>query len=146
MNKPKPFHEWLQEQIDRQPDLNVNRLSIAAGVEPSTIHKVLDGYRNAGPELCRGLATALGIPQWKVFMAAGLIDEQPRASELLPLDPDLARNIRILENMNAKQAKLFNDLIQVVLNMKDDPKATSRRQAQTSQQSRSGTDQLSLVK
>jgi hypothetical protein len=141
MDKKKPFEEWLQEQIDRH-GTNVNRLAIAADVEPSTIHKVLDGFRNAGPELCRGLAKALGLPQWKVFFAAGLMDEMPRASDLLPLDQELARSIRILENMNAKQAALFSDLIQVVVNMKDDPKATSRRQAP----SRSATDQLSLVK
>lgn len=55
----------------------VSEFARLTGTYPATISNVLNGNRHPGDDLCRAIAGALNIPQWDVFMRAGLLTEKP---------------------------------------------------------------------
>jgi transcriptional regulator with XRE-family HTH domain len=55
-------------------------LGRASGLSTSFIANLLNDLRQAGPEAARKIARALGMPQYVVFLAAGLLTEAPRLS------------------------------------------------------------------
>lgn len=70
------FHEWLQEQMDER-GWSQSELHRQADIDTGTISNLLNQVRPAGPEICRKLAKAFGLPQPVVFFHAGLITEDP---------------------------------------------------------------------
>lgn len=66
------FSGWLQEELNKR-GWKAADLARAAGFSDATISNVINEIRNAGPDLCRGIAKALGEPEEKVFRLAGLL-------------------------------------------------------------------------
>ena len=75
------FSLWLENQITvrgwRPADL-----AKAAELPAATVARVLNGDRNAGPEVATAIAKALSLSPEFVFRQAGLLPE------IIPADPD----------------------------------------------------------
>ena len=82
------FGDWLSEELKNRR-LTQSELSIRAGVSQGAIAHIIAGRRNAGAEVCEGIARALRLPPEIVFRKAGLLpparDENPTDEELLHL-------------------------------------------------------------
>jgi transcriptional regulator with XRE-family HTH domain len=72
----EPFSDWLEQQLKIQ-GMKVSELARAAGIQPASLSRVLSGTRNAGPDICLGLAQALDVPPEEVFRRAGLLPPKP---------------------------------------------------------------------
>ncbi len=70
------FVEWLEQQMTQRHWQNSD-LARAAGINPSTLARILSRQRNAGPDTCRALARALNMTQEGIFRRAGLLDPLP---------------------------------------------------------------------
>jgi transcriptional regulator with XRE-family HTH domain len=71
------FSLWLQNEMN-QRGWSQSDLARAAETNPGTISNLLNDLRRPGDEICRSIARAFGIPQWEVFMKAGLLTDPPR--------------------------------------------------------------------
>jgi transcriptional regulator with XRE-family HTH domain len=89
------FSEWLRKELDDR-DMEVTELATKMSVPPASIYRILNGERDAGDEICRGIAKALGLPQDTVFYRAGLLTEKPEygddISELATLFDSLSED------------------------------------------------------
>lgn len=74
--KNDSFVEWLLEELERR-GLSREELARRADVSSSTITHIVNGDRNVGAEVARGIARGLGMPQVEVFTRAGLISDAP---------------------------------------------------------------------
>lgn len=88
-----PLSDWIFDELN-QRGWTPAELAKRAGVNTGTLSRVLTGDRNAGPDLCRAIAKALGEPPEKVFRIAGLLPalattEDTALQELM----ELARNM-----------------------------------------------------
>jgi transcriptional regulator with XRE-family HTH domain len=105
------FATWLQVEIKKR-DWSPSDLARQAKKDIATISRVLNGDRQAGDDVCRAIADALGLPQWQVFLRAGLLTEAPRdmtardyrieklTDRLMALpEPDRERLLAIAESM-----------------------------------------------
>lgn len=99
MPKPTPFSRWLKYRMDER-NLKAIKLAELSGVDPTTIGLLLAGARNLGPEAARGIARGLGLPEWEVFLAGGLLSQAPLNAEGRPLDPRIETIWRELEALN----------------------------------------------
>jgi len=68
----KDFSTWLTTEMDRLGWTN-SELARRASVVPSTISMVISKQKKPGPDLCNGVARALGTPPERVFREAGLL-------------------------------------------------------------------------
>jgi len=68
----KDFSTWLTIEMDRL-GWNNSELARRASVVPSTISMVINRQKQPGPDLCNGIARALGVPPERVFREAGLL-------------------------------------------------------------------------
>lgn len=71
------FPDWLRKEIEDR-GMTVTELSVKMKVPPASIYRILNGERDAGDDICRGIARALGLPQDVVFYRAGLLTERPQ--------------------------------------------------------------------
>ena len=74
------FSVWL-EGVLRDQEMSQAELARKAGVTRSAINGILTGRRGPGPDLCKALAVALGIPEEIVFREAGLLTHKPETDE-----------------------------------------------------------------
>lgn len=79
------FIEWLKAEMEKR-DWSQNELARRAGVTSGHMSLVMTGMREPGPELCRGLARALGIPETVVFVEAGLMSSPRNSTEITLLE------------------------------------------------------------
>jgi transcriptional regulator with XRE-family HTH domain len=70
------FSCWLEHQI-RQRSWKPADLARAAGIPNATISRILNGTRQAGPDVCRAIAKALRVSQEEVFRQRGFLDPIP---------------------------------------------------------------------
>ncbi len=87
MNNSSIFADFLIQEIEIR-GWNRANLARAAKVSPTAISDVLNGHRDAGPDLCTAIADALGYPPDYVFRKAGLLpdiedEELPGLDELV---------------------------------------------------------------
>jgi transcriptional regulator with XRE-family HTH domain len=68
------FMSWLTNEL-QQRGWSVRELARRAGVSHGAINNVLNGYSNAGPDLCTAIARAFHMPVETVFRQAGLLPE-----------------------------------------------------------------------
>jgi transcriptional regulator with XRE-family HTH domain len=68
------FNMWLNNELKKRDWLAAD-LARKAKLGKSTITRILNGGRDAGPEVCVAIAEALGEPPEKVFRLAGLLPE-----------------------------------------------------------------------
>lgn len=70
------FVNWLEEEMSRR-DWTPADLARQAGLYKSTLSKILNRERSAGPEVCNALARALGLAPAVIFQRAGIMDKSP---------------------------------------------------------------------
>lgn len=70
------FADWLESEMKKRA-WRPSDLAKAAGLYQSTLGKVLNREREAGPDVCVSLADALKLPPEEVFRKAGLLPELP---------------------------------------------------------------------
>jgi transcriptional regulator with XRE-family HTH domain len=107
----KDFSDWLMDEL-KVRGWDQAELARRSTVTAAQISRIVSGTRNAGPEACKAIAQALGIPPYEVFRRVGLLPsrrEDPLADELahlLPLLPeeDVAILVRIARGMVAERA------------------------------------------
>ncbi len=100
MTMAKDFVTWLTKEMEDR-GWNNSELARRAGLVPSAISQVIAGNRGTGPEFCRSVARALGLPPETVFRRAGLLpglagpEEDVTFGELL----DVVRNLSVEERV-----------------------------------------------
>lgn len=67
------FSEWLEKEMNRR-GIGVRELARMADISPAGISKVINQYRDPGPDLCRAIARALKLPEEEIFIRAGLLE------------------------------------------------------------------------
>jgi transcriptional regulator with XRE-family HTH domain len=70
------FSTWLQSELDSR-GWSQSDLARASQTSPGTISNLITGLRQPGDDLCRAIASAFKMPQWRVFLFAGLLTEPP---------------------------------------------------------------------
>lgn len=76
MKSETHFGQWLERQINER-GWNISELARRGEVSHVAILRVINGDRNAGPDLCRAIAKALEMPEEKVFRLAGHLSALP---------------------------------------------------------------------
>lgn len=74
------FQEWLEEKL-REMGWKPADLARAANIRYATLSRILNGQRNAGPDVCLAVARALKVPPEKVFRRAGLLPPLPASED-----------------------------------------------------------------
>ena len=69
------FGDWLLEELNRR-DWSLAELARRGKIDGGNLSRVVNKYRNPGPEMCRGLAKALGYSEEYVFRKAGLLSPE----------------------------------------------------------------------
>jgi len=69
------FNNWLIAEL-KDRGWSIRELARRAKVSHATINGVLVNKSDPGPDLCNGLARALGTPPERVFRIAGLLPAQ----------------------------------------------------------------------
>lgn len=69
------FSLWLKKQMEDR-GMNQAQLARRSKTTTATISRVLNGTRNAGPEICASIADAFGLSPDVVYRAAGLLPEK----------------------------------------------------------------------
>ena len=107
------FAHWLDEQI-HQRGWTQTQMAHQAGITQAALSRVLNRERRASPEMCQGLARALGLAEYVVLLAAGWVKAQPpdgtpAAAELvslfLTLDGDEQEELLYLTRYKAGRKK-----------------------------------------
>jgi transcriptional regulator with XRE-family HTH domain len=78
ISKSRAFVKWLLDEIEKS-GMTREELARRGGVRASSIAHIVKGDRMVGPDVARGIAKGLGVPQIEVFARAGLIDDVPIA-------------------------------------------------------------------
>lgn len=82
--KTTEFATWLEEEL-RNRGWKPADLAHEARIGASTVSNILNGFRNAGPDVCLAIAKALRIPPEKVFRQAGLLPPLPAPEDSIVL-------------------------------------------------------------
>jgi transcriptional regulator with XRE-family HTH domain len=109
---PVSFEEWLTARLAER-GLKPFHLAKEAGVAASTILNLLSGERRLGTDVARAIAKALDLPQWEVFLAAGLMTETP-ISDGKRLDPLRGRLFHLVDQVAPEDIRLAIQLLEVV--------------------------------
>jgi hypothetical protein len=92
MTGAKEFSVWLQAQLDARGWIQADL--VKKGLNSGLISRVMSGERLPGPDTCQAIAKALGMRDYDVAFAAGIVrdvpgDTSPSAGEMLGLFNDL---------------------------------------------------------
>lgn len=94
------FPRWLQTQLDAR-NLLAADLAKKAGIGKSTVHSILHGKRNVGPEVCTAIAKALNLSADDVFRQAGLLP--PEVAAPFERDESVQEIMGYLREMSATE-------------------------------------------
>ena len=75
MTTDMTFAEWLRLEMESR-HLKPADISRAAGIDPATIHNLINQKRNLGPDIALALADAMEIPAAEIFYRAGLFRQK----------------------------------------------------------------------
>lgn len=81
MTEKTNFGEWVLMEMEAR-GWTMSELARRCSVSQVAISNVINGNRNAGPDLCRALAVALELPEEKIFRLAGLLSRLPTEQDL----------------------------------------------------------------
>jgi DNA-binding Xre family transcriptional regulator len=101
------FISWL-DAILSEKNLNCQKLTQKAGISHTVISKARNGKLPKW-EACNALATALNVSPVEVFIAAGLLPDQPE------FDADFERVAIIYRTLSLEKRRLFIELLQVLI-------------------------------
>ena len=81
------FTIWLNKELT-QKGWSQADLARHSGLSTAAISRIMNGTRNAGPELCQAIARALHLPPEVVYRKAGLLppEEEPNLEEKIILN------------------------------------------------------------
>ena len=100
------FISWLESELNKR-DWTPSDLARKAGLRAASVTRVLDGTRNAGPDVSLAIARALNLPDVMVFRRAGLLSSkseiEPEVEEAMHLFQQLEEDQRefVLRSMRA---------------------------------------------
>lgn len=80
MADTETFGQWLLGEMGERK-MSQSDLARAAGVTRAAISDVINGRRNPGKDLARGIAVAFSLPPEQVFREAGLLPPAPMVDE-----------------------------------------------------------------
>ena len=103
------FATWLQVEIKKR-NWSPSDLARQAKKDIATISRVFNGDRQAGDDVCRAIAGALDMPQWEVFIRAGLLTEPPR--EMTTRDYKIERLADDLMTMPEKERQEILEILE----------------------------------
>lgn len=72
MKQTELFSDWILAQLNKR-GWTQGELSRRANVSSGTLSMVINYQRGAGPDFCRSIAKAFGVPEEEVFRQAGLL-------------------------------------------------------------------------
>lgn len=87
------FAHWLEYELKKR-GWSPSELARRSRLGNSTITRILNRTRNAGPDVCTAIAQALGEPPEKIFRLAGILP--PAASEDDPTYTELTDLAHVL--------------------------------------------------
>lgn len=91
------FAEWIEDELHKRAWKPAD-LAREAGIKDATLSRILSGTRNAGPDVCKGIARALDMSEETVFRRSGILSPLPPAveeeRELVRIFRTLDRHIR----------------------------------------------------
>jgi transcriptional regulator with XRE-family HTH domain len=87
------FRIWLEDQL-RQRGWKQADLIRLTGLDPSTVSNILNGKRRVGPEACKSIARALGLPPEQVYRVAGLLPPKPGPDEIVDRAEHIIRSYK----------------------------------------------------
>jgi len=118
------FSEWLESELKKR-GWSQSQLAHRGRIKPNTVSRVLSRERNPGPEFCRAVARALGLPQEYVFRRAGLIDDPLPSSYIAsrlaetPIDHLTDQILQIILKLAPDERAEILDLLRVHLTHKE---------------------------
>ena len=92
------FRQWLEDELKRRGWSQAD-LARASGLNSGYLSRILNMERQVGPQTCRNIARAMGLPPETVFRRAGLLppevnSDAPERRELLYLFEQLPEDGR----------------------------------------------------
>lgn len=103
-----PFVDWLLQELIRR-GWTQSKLAERADVYPSVIGGITTRRRDMSAETARKVARALGMSQHKLFVLAGLIDDEGDADNAV-----LVEIARLLARMELPQRRLLLRIAEVL--------------------------------
>jgi len=108
MTTSSDFKDWLLTQIQPR-GWRLADLARHSGVRYATLNHIFSGTRGIGPDVCRALAHALGLPAETVFRQTGLL---PAAPDLTAIPEPLAVALVMLTALPPSEQQLIGEFIQ----------------------------------
>lgn len=102
------FSQWLQAKLTER-GWKASDLAKRAGLGNSTITRILDGSRRAGPDVCNAIAEILEEEPDEVFRLAGLLPEPTGGLE--GLTEDEANLLRIYRKLTIARKKALLSIV-----------------------------------
>lgn len=101
------FATWLKLELEKRSWKQAD-LVRASGLSDGAISHILNGTRQAGPEVCRALAHAFVFPPEHIFRLAGLLPPITESNDpTLQALSDIARNMSPAERQDLLEYALF---------------------------------------
>lgn len=107
------FPNWLQAQLDKRK-ITPSELAAAAGVEPSTITRILNEERGVGKRVAKKIAKGLKLDAELVLFKAGITDRDPESPKE-GLDPIALEILQMLENRSDAQKQAVKATVQALV-------------------------------
>lgn len=82
------FTQWLQNQLDTRA-WDHAELARRSGLTKGGISHIMNGTRNASPDVCIAIARALGLSREEIFRARGYLRHEPQIVFPPDFDPRL---------------------------------------------------------
>jgi transcriptional regulator with XRE-family HTH domain len=86
--KTLEFTQWLQNQLDTR-GWDHAELARRSGLTKGGISHIMNGSRNASPDVCIAVARALGISREEIFRARGYLHQETKTVFPPDVDPRL---------------------------------------------------------
>lgn len=103
------FSEWIQSELDKRAWRQAD-LAERAHMSSSLVSKLMSGQRNPGPDTCRAIARAFGMPPEEVQRHAGLLPSLPEE------DSTIRRiTLRLRELLNDERGQAVLPQIDVIV-------------------------------
>jgi len=98
------FADWLEEELAARGWKPAD-LARASKLSNATVSRILNGERNAGPDVALAIAKGLNLSADFVFRRAGLLPPQPGSER----DPSFQEIVEIMRNMTEAERREIVD-------------------------------------
>ena len=101
MSNQPDLIQWILDTLQHN-GWSIRELARRANVSSVAITNVLNSNRNAGPELCRGLAKATHTPPETIFALAGILPTRPSTTDQDRKESELLAYYRALDRASQR--------------------------------------------